>query len=85
MTRNDIVHSHIRNMSMAQHMPKIRPGIQTEPEIISSPSSPRSSDEVGRIDPKTKLEEGLIKDRSPLADLLYLRWLDGLKMKWSLQ
>jgi serine/threonine-protein kinase 24/25/MST4 len=85
MIRNDIVHSHIRNMSMAQHIPSSRPAINIEPTIASPSSSPRSSTEVDQRQSKTKLEEGIINNRSPLADLLYLRWLDGLKMKWSLQ
>jgi serine/threonine-protein kinase 24/25/MST4 len=79
MSRNDIVHSHIRNMSMAQHIPSSRPAINIA--TPSSPTSTRSSeDDLGH---KVK-EDGLINNRSPLADLLYLRWLDGLKMKWSL-
>jgi serine/threonine-protein kinase 24/25/MST4 len=72
-------------MSMAQHIPNSRPTINIEPALVSPSSSPRSSDEGDRILEKTKLEEGIINNRSPLADLLYLRWLDGLKMKWSLQ
>ena len=89
MFSNDIVNSHIRNMSIAQHVSSSRPPIHFEPKIVTPTSSPRSSDEEDRDKAGVKIEkiknEGLIKDRSPLADLLYLRWLDGLKLKWPMQ
>lgn len=45
----------------------------------------RSSEESDRLKTPSStpdLGDRLIKDRSPLADMLYLRWLDGLKIKW---
>lgn len=71
---NDIVHSHIRNMSMAGIVaPKGRPSAIVSPQVIDIE---RSSDEHERA------QDDLVKERSPLADLLYLRWLDGLRLKW---
>ncbi|EIW73407.1 STE/STE20/YSK protein kinase [Tremella mesenterica] len=70
---NDIVHSHIRNMSMAGIVaPKSKPSI---PHTIRVVDPDRTSEEPERV-------EDLVKERSPLADLLYLRWLDGLRLKW---
>ncbi|KAK4685170.1 serine/threonine-protein kinase 24/25/MST4, partial [Tremellales sp. Uapishka_1] len=63
MRTNDIVHSHIRNTSIAGMVEKPRPSVLGSPKTITK-------------------EEDLIKERSPIADLLYLRWLDGLKLKW---
>ena len=60
--RNDIVHSHIRNMSMANIMPKSRPGVL--------PNAQSTADEVGRL---RKGQDDLVKERSGLADMLYLR------------
>ncbi|CAD6573899.1 MAG: hypothetical protein TREMPRED_000960 [Tremellales sp. Tagirdzhanova-0007] len=68
---NDIVHSHIRNMSMANIIPKSRPGV--------SPNTRSAADEVDRM---RKGSDDMVKERSGLADMLYLRWLDGLKLKW---
>lgn len=74
-------------MSIAQHVNNVRPGLPTQPQIVSTSSSPRNSDEEARpLAKKEALDDDhLIKDRSPLADLLYLRWLDGLKLKWPMQ
>ena len=88
MVSNDVVNSHIRNMSIAAHVHSARPALHIEPKIVSPSSSPRSSDEEERVPVGVKegiKDPGLIKDRSPLADLLYLRWLDGLKLKWPMQ
>ncbi|KAI9634328.1 kinase-like domain-containing protein [Dioszegia hungarica] len=68
--QNDVVHAHVRNMSIARH--------------ISAPSLPTSSARLAGVG-KGRGEEASgekVQDRSPLADLLYLRWLDGLRLKW---
>ncbi|WWC85497.1 uncharacterized protein L201_000361 [Kwoniella dendrophila CBS 6074] len=75
--QNDIVHSHIRNMSMANVLPKSRPIIA---EIDSN--KPSTPDPAEAVLTKTTENDDLIRERSPIADLLYLRWLDGLKLKW---
>lgn len=73
-------------MSIAQHVSKARPPLPGYPQIVTNPSSPRSSDEEDRaLAKKEARDDHIIKDRSPLADLLYLRWLDGLKLKWPMQ
>ncbi|WWD06048.1 hypothetical protein V865_004133 [Kwoniella europaea PYCC6329] len=75
--QNDIVHSHIRNMSMANVIPRSRPIVEIDNG--SKPSTPSHEDIVMK---KEKENDDLIRERSPIADLLYLRWLDGLRLKW---
>ncbi|WRT63383.1 uncharacterized protein IL334_000288 [Kwoniella shivajii] len=77
--QNDIVHSHIRNMSMANVIPRSRPIV----EVNSKPLTPNDED-ISPLPMKKDNKEGddLIRERSPIADLLYLRWLDGLRLKW---
>jgi hypothetical protein len=65
INRNDIVHSHIRNMSMASVIPKSRPSIIPSFEIDTVEK------EAGRA--VMKDDGDLVKERSPLADMLYLR------------
>lgn len=60
--RNDIVHSHMRNMSMPNIIPKSRPGIS--PKIRT-----HDDEDDDRASPKSDL----VKERSSLADMLYLR------------
>jgi len=67
--RNDMVHSHIKNMSMAGMITKSRPSVSPK---IRGVDDDRSSEERER-DIKDIREKDLIKDRSPLADMLYLR------------
>lgn len=43
------------------------------PESSNSPSSPLASPTAAEVD-QTR--------RSPIAELLYMRWLEGLKLKW---
>jgi hypothetical protein len=76
MSRNDIVHSHIRNMSMAQHIPSSRPAINIA--TPSSPTSTRSSeDDTTHQQPKstsgfTLLEVvGRVKDEMVPLVILY--------------
>lgn len=58
--------------------------VVTEEEEISglpnlnSPRSPGHSPSASTSKP----DEGAQPRRSPIADLLYLRWLEGLKLKW---
>ncbi|WVQ64600.1 uncharacterized protein L199_002767 [Kwoniella botswanensis] len=75
--QNDIVHSHIRNMSMANVIPRSRPIVEIDNG--SKPSTPNHEDIAIK---KEKENDDLIRERSPIADLLYLRWLDGLRLKW---
>lgn len=65
---NVVVHSHIRNMSMAGVIPRSRPTVT--PKIRQSGDGDRSSEESLRDGAKV---DPLIKERSPLADMLYLR------------
>ncbi|WWC67143.1 uncharacterized protein I206_101050 [Kwoniella pini CBS 10737] len=74
--QNDIVHSHIRNMSMANVIPKSRPIVESD---VAKPIIPSQEDLLPLRKDK---EDDMIKERSPIADLLYLRWLDGLRLKW---
>ena len=76
--RNDMVHSHIKNMSMAGMVSKNRPGVSPK---IRGVDEERSSDEKER-DIKDIKEKDLIKDRSPLADMLYLRCKSPLSCTW---
>ncbi|WWC57774.1 uncharacterized protein I303_100309 [Kwoniella dejecticola CBS 10117] len=76
--QNDIVHSHIRNMSMANVIPKSRPIVEVD---VTKPTTPSSDDGLPMRQSKEK-DDDLIRERSPIADLLYLRWLDGLRLKW---
>ncbi len=64
---NDAVHSHIKNMSMAHVIPHSRPSVS--PKIRGQDDDDRSSEEGER----NVKEKDLVKDRSPLADMLYLR------------
>ena len=59
-------------MSMAGVIPRTRPSIATK---IRGEDEERSSEERER----EAKDKDLIKDRSPLADMLYLRceWYDG--------
>lgn len=66
-----MVHSHIKNMSMAHVIPRNRPSVS--PKIRGSEDDDRSSEETDRVGVKDVKERDLIKDRSPLADMLYLR------------
>ena len=45
---------------------------QEEVSGLPAPSEP----------PATPRPESPTNKRSPIADLLYLRWLEGLKLKW---
>ncbi|WVR03239.1 hypothetical protein IAU60_000230 [Kwoniella sp. DSM 27419] len=76
---NDIVHSHIRNTSMNNVIPRSKPTAAMTDQ--SSASNLISSDDEQKM-LHTKKGDDLVRDRSPIADLLYLRWLDGLRMKW---
>lgn len=72
MDSNEVVHSHIKNMSMAQVIPRHRPSVS--PKVRGAEDDDRSSGEHERgIGAKDVKERDLIKDRSPLADMLYLR------------
>ncbi|KAL7420227.1 hypothetical protein Q5752_005194 [Cryptotrichosporon argae] len=64
---NDVVRSHVRNMSMAGVIGKASAAALV---MDDGSASDRSDD------------GDLIKERSPIADLLYMRWLDGLRIKW---
>lgn len=52
--------------------------VTEEQEDIAGPSSPAECAPSGA---STKSDETNSR-KSPIAELLYLRWLDGLKLKW---
>ncbi|ORX34920.1 kinase-like domain-containing protein [Kockovaella imperatae] len=77
---SETVHAQIRDMTMAAMVDRSRPGVA--PHIrreggADKPSGVELNDLRGK-----RPSDDLIKDRSPLADMLYLRWLDGIKLKW---
>ena len=49
-------------------------------EDFLSPASGNSASPVTTTD--TADDPPAAKGRSPVAELLYMRWLDGLKLKW---
>lgn len=87
-----MVHAHIRNMSMADIIPRQRIS------IVGANEQNVHGEIIGNEKEKKQDSGDLIKERSPLADMLYLRcelffevrggnklmWvgLDGLKIKW---
>ncbi|WVF66496.1 hypothetical protein IAT40_001236 [Kwoniella sp. CBS 6097] len=81
--QNDVVHSHIRNMSMANVIPRSKPSMAAvDPTTTPSSANTSSSDEERERLQRAKSGDDLVRERSPIADLLYLRWLDGLRLKW---
>ncbi|WWD22878.1 hypothetical protein CI109_107373 [Kwoniella shandongensis] len=72
---NDVVHGHIRNMSMAGVVvPKAK--------ATTDVSKGTPGEDIGLKKGKGEAGDDLVRERSPIADLLYLRWLDGLRLKW---
>ena len=66
--RNEVVHSHIRNMSMAKIITKSRPTL--------SPKIRGEDDKTDRVEAKS---DDLVKEKSGLANMLYLR------CEWTIQ
>ncbi|KAK8844573.1 hypothetical protein IAR55_006420 [Kwoniella newhampshirensis] len=82
---NDVVHGHIRNMSMAGVIPsaKITTHLSNDEGNGGKKSTPSSNDVRGGMKKGIgETGDDLIRERSPIADLLYLRWIDGLRLKW---
>ncbi|WVQ85148.1 hypothetical protein IAT38_007313 [Cryptococcus sp. DSM 104549] len=77
---NNVVHSHIRNMSMAGVIPKARVTTAVNEDGAGVRAGEGSGSEAEGGGQKGKAD--LVRERSPIADLLYLRWLDGLRLKW---
>lgn len=85
--RNNAVRSHIQTSRMLfPHKRIVRRSemtakglIVTEEEEISG--LPRSSSSSPVPEP-LRAEPGSPVRKSPIAELLYLRWLEGLKLKW---
>lgn len=88
-------------MSLAAYLPTRRPSVLTASlaqVAESAHATEQAPSRPGPLEERIKKEEaGLIQDRSPLADLLYLRCeltsqasegadptgLDGLKLRWA--
>ena len=51
-------------------------------EATSSVSDHSSATAVAPMDDKAAADAGGVPKRSPIAELLYMRWLEGLKIKW---
>lgn len=53
--------------------------VTEEEEISGLPSAGSSPIPMPSLAPPA---EEAVRSKSPIAELLYMRWLDGLKLKW---
>ncbi len=56
--------------------------VQEEVSGLPSTSGPPSPDAVASSAASTKSDGSSGARKSPIAELLYMRWLEGLKLKW---
>ncbi|EJU06574.1 Pkinase-domain-containing protein [Dacryopinax primogenitus] len=73
----ELAHSVIRDLS----------GLRAEPAVQEHlrPSSMQGEEPLATVESEQRVESpapGLESKRSPIAELLYLRWLEGLKVRW---
>ncbi|WVO13581.1 hypothetical protein L204_101202 [Cryptococcus depauperatus] len=73
----------IKNKEAGSVSQGLTSGREAWPSSIFSVVNKEENRGMSERNKSSKSQEDLIEERSVIADLLYMRWLDGLRLKWS--